>query len=89
MVYQVFSVRDSKGELFAAPFCMSNVALAIRKVSEFVNNPGSELSKYPGDFTLYHIGTFDEVSGVLTALSPVKLINVLSDFVQNPLEVRK
>lgn len=71
---QIFSVYDSKAESFSQPFFCPNAAIAIRSFSEEVSNPQSQLSKYPADFTLFHIGSFNDSTSLLTPLkTPISL----------------
>lgn len=64
----VFSVYDSKAEAYAMPFFQKTIGLAIRSFEQAAKDPESNLYKYPGDFTLFQIGEFDEIKGVLVPL---------------------
>ena len=39
---------------------------ATRAFMTTVNDPKSHLNKYPADFTLFEIGTYDETKGLVT-----------------------
>lgn len=70
----LFAVRDSKAEAFMPPFTATNKGLAIRSFTDAVNDKSSIFSKYPDDFVLYDLGTFDESTGIITSsdvLAPV------------------
>lgn len=58
----VVVVRDIKADLFGQPFFQASVGMAQRSFSDSVNQPGENnlLFKHPGDFELYHLGTFDD-----------------------------
>lgn len=61
-----YAVRDTKAEAFTRPpFFASNKAVVIRAFTEMVNDPSQEVGKYPADFTLFEIGEFDQLTGVL------------------------
>lgn len=77
MKLEIFSMRDVKAGSFGAPMHFVNRAVAIRSLSEAVKNPESTLSKFPEDYQLFHVGDFDQNSGVVEALdAPNFVINV-------------
>jgi len=73
MKLQAFSLRDTKGEVFAAPFFLPNEALAKRLLSQLVLDQRSDLGKYPQDFLLYLVGFYETDTAHLAAC-PVELI---------------
>lgn len=64
-----FGVYDEKAGAFGHPFFSSAMGLAIRQFGDWINNPETNLAKHPQDYRLLHLGEFDDVSGVLTALA--------------------
>lgn len=68
MVLQVFSVYDSKLKAFMLPFFQQNIALAIRAFKTGANDPESQLCGHPEDFSLHHLGDFDDELGVFRLL---------------------
>lgn len=62
---RVFACRDSKLGSFMAPLYVNHIGQAARLWEEIVNDPSSKSlpAKYPQDFALYEIGTFDEETG--------------------------
>lgn len=63
MVSEVFSVYDSKAEVYSKPFLMKKPGEAMRLFVNVVNDPQTEMNKHPEDFTLFHLGTFDDEKG--------------------------
>lgn len=61
-----FAIYDVKSENYRFPFFQQTTGLAMRTFSEGVNDPRSELHKYPDDFKLYQLGTWDETTGEMT-----------------------
>ena len=59
---KLFTVYDSKGEIYRPPFAMVSTGAAIRGFITILNDPASEHSKYPADFTLFEVGSFDETN---------------------------
>lgn len=73
MLLGLFSVFDVKGKLFGLPFCMINEGLAVRLFTEVVNDGKSTESKYPSDYVLYKLGTFDQKDGQVVMDVPIAL----------------
>lgn len=57
---KMFTVYDSKAETYLRPFSMLTTGEAIRGFITTLNDPQTEYCKYPADFTLFEVGTFDE-----------------------------
>lgn len=75
---RIFALYDDKAKAFMPPFCMPEVGLAIRAFGDLVSDSKHPVGAHPGDYAIYHLGTFDEQSGVITALSvPSVLMNGL------------
>lgn len=56
---KMFTVYDSKAETYLRPFSMLTTGEAIRGFITSLNMPDTDYCKYPGDFTLFEVGTFD------------------------------
>ena len=69
---KIFSAQDSKFGVFMTPFMLLHVGQALRAWDEVCMDGKSPMSKFPQDFCLYEVGEFDEESGLVTALSPIK-----------------
>lgn len=67
MLY-VVSVRDVAVESFSPPFTVVSLGLAIRMFGDECGKADSPMFAHPEDFSLYHVGSFDEVSGRLISL---------------------
>lgn len=65
---KVFAVYDVKSASYGQPHFIASTGLALRTFGEVCLNPESPLFKYPQDFALYEIGTWDPSSGVLTTM---------------------
>ena len=64
MRLSVFCVHDSAVGAYLQPFFMRSVNEALRSFRATVNSPGHAFSKNPEDYTLFHIGSYDEDTGV-------------------------
>ena len=61
MIVQIYSIYDSVSQSFVTPFYMHNDGLAIRAFSDNVNDSqGGNLFKHSEQFTLFHLGEFDD-----------------------------
>lgn len=60
---KIFSIYDTKAETYSAPFTKLTVGLAVRDFTDAANNADNMIGKYPHDYALFEIGTFDETSG--------------------------
>lgn len=63
MKQKAFTIFDSKVGAYMQPFFMVSTGAAIRTWGDTVNDPKTQFSKHPGDFTLFEIGSYDEETG--------------------------
>lgn len=76
---QIFAVYDKKSVAYASPFYYPQKGQALRAFDDEVNNPQSPLNKHPEDFALFHIGTWNDTTGVITPLpNPVPVEEALN-----------
>lgn len=68
MQLRIYSVRDAKAELFNQPFFKNTHGEAERAFRELRQDPKSFINKYPDDFDLYYVGTYDDQTGKIDAL---------------------
>lgn len=79
MIIHAFAVHDSKAELFTKPFFEVTVGTAVRAFSDSVNSEGSDFHRHAEDFTLFHVGSFDDAMGVFVKFdAPVSLGNAVT-----------
>lgn len=63
MQHKIFSIRDSKGEVYGLPFFQKTAGEAERNFRSLVNDSKSTPSQYPEDFDLYYLGEYDDQTG--------------------------
>lgn len=68
MKLQVYSVRDAKSEIYNMPFYGQTHGEAERSFVTVVNDPKSSINQFPEDYDLYHLGTYDQKTGILVPL---------------------
>lgn len=61
----MFSVYDSKAEAYMKPFYSLTNGVAIRMMQEAISDKTHDFCKYPGDYTLFQIGIFDDFTGII------------------------
>ena len=69
MKVQIISVYDSKTKVFGQPQYFINIPTALRSWGDTVNNPQDTTYKHPEDFTLFHLGEYDDENGTFTNLT--------------------
>jgi len=76
---QIFAIYDKKGISFGLPYYALQKGQAIRGFTDAVNDPSSPYNKHPEDFTLFHLGEFNDQTGKIEPLSqPQPLEEALS-----------
>jgi hypothetical protein len=74
MIKRIFSVYDEKADIYSQPFFCVNCAVATRSYATASNDPSTEFSRFPTDFTLYEIGEFNDTTGEITC--HLKFVNL-------------
>lgn len=62
MILQMFSIYDSKVGAYMTPVFLHSKGQALRWFSDLIKDQESTLSKHPEDYTLFHLGSFEDVS---------------------------
>ena len=70
MIINVYAIHDSKAHSYLQPFFMHNDDLAIRSFTDASMNTESQFNQHPLDYTLFHIGTYDDETSIITAVAP-------------------
>lgn len=75
---EIFSVYDSKAESYLQPIFAPNAAVAVRMFSNAVNQEGHDFGKFAQDYTLFHLGEWNEKEAKITMKrAPESLGNAL------------
>jgi len=62
----IYAIKDEKIGIFINPFFVPDIVTAIRSLTIALRGGDSNLKQFPADFSLWQIGTLDEVTGALT-----------------------
>lgn len=75
-ILQCLAIRDVKIEAFNRPWFSPTLGAAHRAFTDAVQSPDAqnEMIKHPADFGLYHLGTYNDETGLLTPLPQPNLI---------------
>lgn len=68
MIFKMFCIHDSKVGAYMQPFFARSIGDAMRSWTAVCNDGKSMMSIYPGDYTLFEIGSYSEDTGVVTPL---------------------
>lgn len=74
MDYKLFSVRDAAGAMYAPIFAFETEELAKRAVADTIIKGDSMIAMHPEDFALYHLGYFNNVTGVIRPVEVPELV---------------
>jgi hypothetical protein len=72
MILKAFSIRDQKADIYNTPFFANTHGEAERNFTSAVNDEKTQLWQYPEDFDLYHVGEYNNLTGVLEPLDTPK-----------------
>jgi len=80
MKTNLFSVYDSAAARFTEPWPAATVELALRRFRHTVNAEGNDIAMFPEDYTLFHVGEFDQETGLVTRFSSPHSLGVAVTF---------
>lgn len=73
MKLQTYAIYDSVAKVFSQPFTAANNAVATRMFSNTASDPSTNIFKNPTDYSLHHIGEYDDEVGVLSSVAQTNL----------------
>lgn len=79
MIHKMFSIFDAKVKVYNVPFYGRHSGEAIRSVQNLLSDENTSCAKYPEDFYLYEIGSYDDETGVLTTLDAPMIVTKCID----------
>lgn len=85
MKLNMYSLYDAKAEIFHPPFYKHTHGEAERDTRTLVNDGKSMVNKYPEDYDLYHVGTYDDKTGKIDSLdTPIHQIKCIQLVEKSP-----
>lgn len=79
---KIYCVYDCKVESYGTPFFFKTKGDALRGFSEVANDLKTQIGKYPQDFTLFELGSYDELTGKFTIYSTPVALGVAIEYVK-------
>ena len=74
----IYTVYDSKAETYTPPYFQHRDAMAIRIFADCCNDEGHTFGKHPEDYTLFHIGVYNDDTGTITQDKITSMANGLT-----------
>lgn len=84
MILKMFAVYDSKTEAYFPPFYNTTNAAALRDFADKVNTPNHHWARHPEDFSLFCVGVYDDLTAVITPMSPHQTLGKAIEYVNAP-----
>lgn len=72
MILSAYSIYDRKALQYFSPFYASTDAAATRSFADLANDLNTNIGRHPSDFVLFNVGVFDDNTGELLAVTPLK-----------------
>lgn len=86
MLLKIFSIYDEKACVYNTPQYLAHKGEAIRMLQTTVDNKDSMLNKYPEDYSLYCLGTFDDNKGAFRGYSNPELVVRASELIADKVQ---
>ncbi len=74
---ELFSVHDTAANRFIDPFTAPTIEFAIRGFRQACETPEHQFGKFPEDYNLYHVGSFDPELGELIPAKARKIAGAI------------
>lgn len=84
---KIFTVYDSKAEIYMQPVFFQTTGQCLRSVADAVNSNDHVFSKYPADFTLFEVGMFDDSNGEVRMYPSKNNLGCLIEYKKYPVEL--
>lgn len=81
----IFSVYDSKAEAFIQPFFSQTIGTALRDFGRAANDAQHQFHQHAGDYTLFHLGSFDPNKADFTLLKAHANLGTALTFINDTL----
>lgn len=89
MKLEVFTLFDAATKLYGHPFYSVSAGDACRSFQAACADPNSKLSKFPKDFALFHIATYDDASAQFDPVIPPRHLMSAHECVRSVSEVNQ
>lgn len=80
MKKQIVAVYDSKAKAFMDPIHVPNIGIAQRSFKIAVNDPTTYIAQSPEDYTLFHLGGWDDETSNYDLFSTPESLGLASTY---------
>lgn len=84
MILRAYTLYDVKALQYHSPYFTHTDGMAVRMLTDLVNEGGNNVSRHPRDFTLYQCGHYDDQTGIFTPLEPLQFVADAVSLVREP-----
>lgn len=84
MILNIFSIFDEKAQAFSRPVLFNALGQALRSFSDLAKDKTTDIASHPEDFSLYHIGEFDDADAQIKSYPQPRLIARAAEFFLPP-----
>lgn len=82
MIQEIYAIRDEVGGFYEQPFLAHNRTYAERMLCDYARcQPNSQVVLHSSDYSLYLLGAFNVVTGVIQSLTIPEFVNRVSAYV--------
>lgn len=78
----MYTVYDSKAKVFLQPFLAQSDEIALRNFAYAANDKGTDIGRFPTDFSLHCIGTFCDESAMLDVFNQSQNLGIAVTFIK-------
>lgn len=78
MILNVYAIFDKAVKSYSQPVFTQNDILIKRIVTQVLQDPQTDIAKYPDQYTVYHIGVYDNETGQLVDIENNIVCEVIS-----------
>lgn len=88
MILQMITIHDAKAEMYSPPLFFKTIGMAKRQWIDILHDPENEYAKHPADYTLIHLGVYDDSTAEVVLESPPKSLGTGTEFlnINEPME---
>ncbi|UOF81151.1 DNA binding protein vP5 [Microviridae sp.] len=80
MQWKVFTIYDSKSEVWGKPFYSQTTASGLRAFIDVVKDGQSEYNKFPNDFAIFEVAVWDDASGLMLPYEAKKSLGLAVEY---------
>ncbi len=81
MITRLYSVYDSKSEIFMAPFVQPTDAVAVRDIITAAQDEKTKIARWPQDLELFYLGEYNDTTGRVSGLKAPESLGIVKDIV--------